>query len=175
MSIYSWVTSHKQLKISYNYFSSYRGNKIFFNPWPWLWLSPWVKKLLEGLNFCLNCEFNLLDSVGVVAKSASGDVQRRQQYPIWPRWVKKQYFFRKEIYFYYNNKYDIKDKSDKITATASYLFVISLGLHIFQSNEINGKNTMKLIYIYIVYLFSLQQSVMDQSTIVDDYIYKHYT
>ena len=34
---------------------------------------------------------------------------------------------------------------------------------------------MKLIYIYIVYLFSLQQSVMDQSTIVDDYIYKHYT
>ena len=87
----------------------------------------------------------------------------------------KQYFFRKEIYFYYNNKYDIKDKSDKITATASYLFVISVGLHIFQSNEINGKNTMKLIYIYIVYLFSLQQSVMDQSTIVDDYIYKHYT
>ena len=35
---------------------------------------------------------------------------------------------------------------------------------------------MKLIYIiYIVYLFSLQQSVMDQSTIVDDYIDKHYT
>ena len=88
---------------------------------------------------------------------------------------KKQYFFRKEIYFYYNNKYDIKDRSDKITATVSYLFVISVGLHIFQSNEINGKNTMKLIYIYIVYLFSLQQSVMDQSTIVDDYIYKHYT
>ena len=76
----------------------------------------------------------------------------------------------KEIYFHYNNKYAIKEKSDKITTAASYLFVISVGLHIFHSNEINDKNTMKLIYIYIVYLFFLQQTVMGQSTIVDDYI-----
>ena len=62
-----------KMERSNNYFSGYRGNKIFL---PRLWpMTLGKKKLPKGLNVSIYYEFNLLDHVCIVAKG--GVVRRR--------------------------------------------------------------------------------------------------
>ena len=64
-SPYLSVTSHKKLERCNNNSPSYQVNKIFF-------LIFALDLLPEGLNVCINYEFNLLDHVGVVQKYMAG-------------------------------------------------------------------------------------------------------